>query len=108
MELKRGAARTIIWNVTASLRGGKPESVTRTVTGLVVVTGTTGVFQMNWPFVGLIMALAGAPGSRLKVRAWAGKSRSMAVTPKISKSPPLTFVLVIAKMLGGLLTSLTT
>src|SRR5438093_1164572 len=89
MELKRGAGTTIIWNVAVSLRGGEPESMTRTVTVLVVAAKTTGAFQTNCPLVESMVAPAGE-ASRLKVSAWAGRSGSLAPIVNTSCSPVFT------------------
>src|SRR5438093_1012151 len=66
-------------NVFASLNAGEPLSVTRTVTALVLGPCASVGVQVNTPLVALMLAPAGAPGSRLKVRVLAGRSGSVAV-----------------------------
>src|SRR6185503_9218028 len=63
-----------------SLSGGAPSSVTRTVIVLVPGPSATVGVQVNTPLLALMLAPAGAPGSKLKVNVFAGKSGSVAVT----------------------------
>src|SRR5205823_5317896 len=60
-------------NVLASLSGGVPLSVTRTVSMLVEGPCASVGVQVNAPLAELIAAPAGAPGSRLKCSVFAGK-----------------------------------
>src|SRR5437016_553665 len=60
---------------------GEPSSVTTTVKTLVELFGA-GTVQLKRPVFGLIVAPAGAPGPRLKVRVLAGISGSVAGTMK--------------------------
>src|SRR3989442_15189366 len=63
----------------ASLEGGEPSSVTRTVIRFVLGPCASVGVQVNRPFVELMLAPSGAPGSKLNVRLLAGRSGSVAV-----------------------------
>src|SRR5262245_56915439 len=83
------ASLTVTVKLFTSLKLGTPSSVTRTV--IVLVPGpfaSLGV-QLNTPLLGLMLAPAGAPGSRLYVNVFAGTSASVAETVKDSAAPSL-------------------
>src|SRR3954470_17678199 len=82
-----GRARTTKLNDLASLRLGEPSSVTRTVIKLVVFTSASDVDTVSRPVTALIVAVAGAPGSRLKARLFAGRSGSVAEFETVSVAP---------------------
>src|SRR5438067_1231799 len=63
--------------VRLSLWGGAPLSVTRTVTRLIEGPCASAGVQVNTPVFGSIIAPAGAPGSRLKLRVSFGRSGSV-------------------------------
>src|SRR6266404_2669762 len=73
-----GGGITAIWNDLSSARMGDPSSLTRTVTWLVVFASASAVIQEKTPATGSMVALAGAPSARLKVRAFGGRSESVA------------------------------
>src|ERR1041385_4512846 len=60
------------------------------------------------PFVALIAAPGGAPGARLKVKAFAGRSVSEAMFVIASRKPSSITLLVMGSSVGGEFTSLTT
>src|SRR5947208_2024653 len=62
-----------------SLEGGEPSSVTSTVIRFVLGPCASVGDQVNTPFVELMLAPSGAPGSKLNVRVLAGRSGSVAV-----------------------------
>src|SRR5258706_5658977 len=99
---------TTTLKVAVALRGGAPLSVTRTVMLLVPGPWASDGVQVKTPLVESTEAPAGAPGSRLKVSAWAGRSGSVAELVKVSKMPSAMVRLVIATRLGGLFDSITT
>ena len=79
-----GATSTVTTKVVESLRFGLPSSVTTTV--IAKLPGAAGV-QLNAPVAGSILAPAGAPVSRLKVRPLAGRSGSVAVAMSVRGEP---------------------
>src|SRR5690349_16139423 len=85
----------------ASLNGGEPLSVTRTV--IVFVPGpcaSVGV-QEKIAAAASNVALAGAPASRLYVSVFAGTSGSVAVFVKVSVVPSLIVKFGIGDRTGG-------
>src|SRR5438046_7587220 len=66
-----------------SLEGGEPSSVTRTVIKFVLGPCASVGVQVNRPLVALMLAPAGAPGSKLNVRR--SPSGSVAVAVKLNK-----------------------
>src|SRR6266581_3049900 len=103
----RGAEATTILKVFASLKGGEPSSVTRIVTVLVAGEKPIGGVQVKTPLVALIVAPAGAPGSRVNVNELAGMSASVAMAVKVSRLPSVTGLSVMGAKTGALFTSLT-
>src|SRR5580765_5164420 len=80
--VSRGAwftSATTTMKLRVSLEGGEPSSVTRTVIRLVLGPCASVGVQENTPLVGLMLARAGPPGSKLKVSVLAGMSASVAV-----------------------------
>src|SRR5580765_3488739 len=69
---------TVTEKVLASLNGGEPLSVTRTVMLLTPGPCASVGVHVNTPLVGLMLALGGAPGSRLNVSVLPGTSGSFA------------------------------
>src|SRR5260221_1531351 len=82
--------------------GGIPLSVTRTVSRFVLGAGTPTVGQVNNPLV-VMLAEAGAPASRLKASACAGKSESVACARKVSVWPSWTNLFPIGASTGTVL-----
>src|ERR1051325_4497092 len=80
-------APTVMVTVSASLRGGEPLSVTRMVTRFVVKYCAGEGDQANEPVTGFMLAPPGEPGSRRKVRVWAGRSGSLALA-FMARVPP--------------------
>src|ERR1051325_8362563 len=107
MRVKRGGPTTTRLNVFMSLAAGLPSSVTRTATALVPGAWALGQGPVNKPFVGLMLAPAGAPGSRVKKSFWAGASVSLAVAVKVSVLPSVTAWGAIGLRVGAAFTSLT-
>src|SRR5260370_13950786 len=103
----RGADTTAIVNVFASLRAGDPSSVTRIVTVLVAGENPIGGIQAKTPLVALMVAPAGAPGSRVYVNELAGISASVAMAVSISRLPSFTVLSLMGAKTGALFTSLT-
>src|SRR5258708_6882492 len=103
----RGAGTTAIVKVFASLRGGEPSSVTRIVTVLVAGENPLGGIQAKTPLVALMVAPAGAPGSRVNVNELAGMSASVAMAVKVSRLPSFTVLSLMGAKTGALFTSLT-
>src|SRR5437867_4492279 len=93
-------------NVFASLNAGEPLSVTRTVTALVLGPCASVGVQVNTPLVALMLAPAGAPGSRLKVKVLA--SASVAVAVNVRSVPSTRVLSPIGESTGAVLTSFTT
>src|SRR5262245_60660767 len=87
---------------SASLNGGVPLSVTRTTTVL-VPAGKPVVGQVNRPVTGLMLAPAGAPASRLKVKICGGWSASPAAAVKLMTCPRCTERFPIGDSTGGVL-----
>src|SRR6185503_15611892 len=98
---------TVIVNVRASLAGGDPSSVTRTVIGLVLGPCASLGVQVKRPLLELIEAPLGAPASRLNVRVCAGTSLSEALAEKEISAFSATVRLVMATSTGGLFDSRT-
>src|SRR5437899_2199283 len=90
-------------NVVESLRFGEPLSVTVTVMELVIAPGGPDGVQVRIPFVGLILAPAGASGPRLKDNNWAGISLSVALNFNVNNVPFNTVRLLTADRIGGVL-----
>src|SRR4051794_33930277 len=93
--------------VSKARNAGTPLSVTRTVTVLVLGPCASVGVQLKTPEEELIPAPEGAPGSRLKLSACAGRSGSLAVAVKVSAFPPLIDLFPIGLSTGGALTSFT-
>src|SRR5262249_7086231 len=111
MEAKRGGLFTSLTTTVklfASLNAGEPLSVTRTMTLFVLGPWASLGVQLNTPVVALIVMPAGAPGSRLNVKVFAGTSGSVAVAVNDSVLPSLIVWLTIAASEGAEFTSLTT
>src|ERR1051325_8085537 len=100
IELNCGNGFTISKNVFASLNGGAPLSVTRTVIALVPGAAAFVVVQVKAP-VGEIVASTGAPGSRLNVSVWYAESTSLAVAVNAIVWPRGTARLPIAFRAGA-------
>src|SRR5689334_14088661 len=98
---------TITTNVFASLMGGEPLSVTRTVILLVAGPWDSDGIQVKTPPLALTAAPAGAPASRLNVSVLDGRSGSVAVTVNESNVPSFTVRFVIAPSTGAEFVSLT-
>src|SRR5262245_8191585 len=81
---------TVTLSDLASLSGGEPLSVTRTVMVFVLGPCASVGVQVSTPVPGLMLTPEGAPGSRLNVRASAGKSASVATLTTVSVLPSLT------------------
>src|ERR1051325_3003117 len=94
---RRGA--TLTEKVRASLRGGEPSSVTRTVMLLVPPMLASAVGQLKTPFVGPMVASGGAPASRLNVSVLV--SGSVALFVKVTALPAWTVRLAMAASTGG-------
>src|SRR5882672_966097 len=107
MPVMRGALATTMLKVLKSFNAGEPLSVTRTVTWFVIGVKPTDGVQVKTPLAGLMIAPAGAPGSRLKVRLCAGRSGSVAVAVKVRFEPAVTVLLPMVASTGGRFTSLT-
>src|SRR5439155_18677512 len=73
------ASLTTTVKLPMSLEGGEPLSVTRTVIRFVLGPCASVGVQVKTPFVELMLAPAGAPGSKLNVSVFAGRSSSVAV-----------------------------
>src|ERR1051326_4783363 len=73
-----GRGATMTANDFASLNGGEPPSVTRTVIALLVPASASVVVQEKIPVTLSRAAFVGAPGSRLNVSVFAGMSASVA------------------------------
>src|ERR1043166_6216617 len=95
---------TISVATTVALAGGTPLSVTRITTAFVLGPCASVGVQVNAPVTGSISAPVGAPGSRLKLRVWAGRSESDALTVKVIGLPSGEVVVVTGVMFGGLFT----
>src|SRR5712691_7142524 len=91
----------------ASLNGGVPSSVTRTVIKFVLGPCASVGVQVKTPLVGLMLAPAGAPGSKLKVRVLGGRSGSVAVFVTTSGLSSAMNRSVGALSTGGRFTSVT-
>src|SRR5205814_2212146 len=78
---------TVILNDRAALRLGTPLSVTKTVTMLVEGGWLVGGVQVNTPLAASMVAPAGAPGAKLKVRMLAGESGSVAELVTVNRVP---------------------
>src|SRR5205809_504920 len=72
------AMTTLTVKLRAALRAGEPSSVTRATIRLVLGPCASVGVQVSRPLLGLIVAPAGAPGSRLNASALAGRSGSVA------------------------------
>src|SRR5437867_12497115 len=92
---------TMMVNVLASSSVGEPLSATRTVTTFVLGAWFVEGVHEKTPLAGSILAPAGAPGSRLKVNALAGRSTSVAVLVKVRVLPSLTVLFPIAANTGA-------
>src|SRR5437764_537199 len=110
-----GAARTgavftsliMMVIVSKALNAGEPLSVTRTVTAFVLGPWLSVGAQVKTPLAGFMLAPAGAPASRLKVRSWAGTSESVALAVKVSRLSSLPVLFPIGVNTGAEFTSLT-
>ena len=78
-EGARFTSVTTTVKLPVSLEGGEPSSVTRTVIRFVLGPCASVGVQVKTPFVELMLAPAGAPGSKLNVSVFAGRSSSVAV-----------------------------
>ena len=67
MDAITGRDTTVTVNDLESLRLGDALLATRTIIMFVVLASASLVMKMNTPFVGLMVAPPGAPGSRLKL-----------------------------------------
>src|SRR5512138_2653288 len=88
MEANTGGELDSVTTTTkesVTLMGGTPLSVTRTVSVLVEGPWSGSGVQLKTPLDESMVAPAGAPGSRLKARVWAGRSESVARTVKVSR-----------------------
>src|SRR5205823_4588847 len=92
---------TVTLNVRAVLIAGEPSSVTRTVRVKVFGPWASVGVQVNMPVTGSIPAPAGAPGSRLKVNALAGRSGSGAAAVKESSVCSSTALSAMAASVGA-------
>src|SRR2546430_1806726 len=92
MPVKRSSTAlfTTMLKVCASLSGGEPLSVTRTVTGYVPGPCASVGVRVTARLVGLMLAPRGARGSRLYVGVLAGTSGWGAAAVKVRVSPSLT------------------
>src|SRR5437762_1704263 len=93
---------TVTVNVSKSLCGGVPLSVTR------IVTGTVPLFvgvQLKAPVAALIVAPGGAPPSSEKASVFAGMSASVAVAVKVVGVPITPLLFPIGVSTGGELNS---
>src|SRR5215468_4635701 len=99
------APRVIPWTrtaiVRALLKGGMPLSLTRTEMRFVPAGWLAGTLQVKRPFVGLITASGGAPGSRLNVKVCGGASGSVAAMAKLRELPVHTVCWGTAASTGG-------
>src|SRR5882762_3603835 len=74
------------------------------------VLGTCAVpgVQVKIPLEGLTTAPAGAPGARLKVSTWAGKSKSLTTFVNVSNWLAATVLFPMGERIGAVFTSVTT
>src|SRR5436190_5235654 len=105
MEEIAGREKTVTVKDLASLWGGRPSSVTRTVNWLVVLASASVVGQLRRPLVELMLASGGAPGSRLKVSPFAGMSGSVAELEIVRMDPACRAWSATPARTGGLLVS---
>src|SRR5258705_13947371 len=75
---------TMIVTPCVALALGMPLSVTRTTMLFVLGPCDSSGVQVKNPLTGSILAPAGAPGSRLKLKLWTGRSESEAVAVKLT------------------------
>src|SRR5438309_2625202 len=94
---------TTIVIVCAALKLPKPLSFTRTVTAAVLGPWASLGVQVNMPVAGSMLAPAGAPGSRLKVKVCAGLSASVAEAVKVKRLPSLIVLLLSGTRTGAML-----
>src|SRR3954470_7653050 len=107
MDESVGRDRTLTMNDLASLSGGRPSSVTRTVNWFVVLASESEVAHVSTPFVALIVDVGGAPGSRLKVTPFAGISGSVAELEIVRMDPTWSARLATGARIGGAFVSST-
>ncbi len=98
---------TVMATVSAAESGGAPSSVTRTVTWTTPPGVVGGIFQRNAPVAGSMEAPAGAPASREKRSAFAGRSASVARAVKVSSLPAPPVFGPMKASTGATFTSLT-
>src|SRR6185503_15308142 len=101
------APSTMIRIVSESLNCGEPESVTRIVTTFVLGDCALLGSHENEPDDALMDAPAGAPGSKLNVRVWRGRSESTADAVKRRVEPRVAALLPMVARIGAAFTSLT-
>src|SRR5688572_20040812 len=107
-----GSTTTVNWRL--AVNGGEPWSSTMTVKWLVVETGAGVGVQVNQPVLASIVGPGGLPsaGPPLEetneyVSSWAGKSASLAITPKATGVPSETVQSLTGASTGGMFTSTT-
>src|SRR6266550_2748069 len=104
----RFTSATMTVKLRVSLEGGEPSSVTRTVIRFVLGPSASVGVQVNTPFVKLMLAPAGAPGSKLNVRVLAGRSGSVAVLVTTNVLSSLIICSAGTVSMGARFTSVTT
>src|SRR5439155_1624345 len=98
---------TVTVNVSKSLWGGLPLSVTRTVIGRLPGPCAFDGVQLKAPVAALIVAPGGAPPSSEKASVFAGMSASVAVAVKVVGVPITPLLFPIGVSTGGELNSFT-